>query len=495
MRRPAPLLLSLALAAAPAVAQFESPLLSKIQPNLVNPGGKSLAMGGAFVSLADDATAAFANPAGLPQLASWQLGASGKGFGFRPDLSTANYLQTAPGTYALESYDSYQPTGEARELEYAALVVPVLQNLTIGVYQAVNLRFRLDADELSGGSYRAFSVNRGGVSAGTLDEVGGIDLRNRVWGASVGWKIGVLSVGGGVTLHDLEYELTGGSLDARHLFVTNDPNGSRPDALFPRVETEVTATVDSGTRVGFVAGFRLELYEAARLSVGGAYRRSPSFDVGYSVKAVRTYDARKIADFSCGVDDPNIPNSGASACGAVKLPDDWAVGVSGMPVANLLLSAELQRVAYSDFNETFVPLYVYCRVPSPLGCAAENRAVADGASSDGWLPRVGAEYSFVLGGTADVALRAGYYREPAHGTTLALYPDADRDRRADSSTPVEVTDPPLSDAYRVSFDGGRADDHFSFGVGATLWRKLSIDLAFDVGRASKQLVLSAFLRL
>ena len=33
--------------------------------NLINPGARSLALGGAFISLADDATAAQANPAGL----------------------------------------------------------------------------------------------------------------------------------------------------------------------------------------------------------------------------------------------------------------------------------------------------------------------------------------------------------------------------------------------------------------------------------------------
>ncbi len=53
------------------LGQLDSPILSKVQVNLVNPGGKSLALGGAFVSLADDATAAIANPAGLAQQRSW----------------------------------------------------------------------------------------------------------------------------------------------------------------------------------------------------------------------------------------------------------------------------------------------------------------------------------------------------------------------------------------------------------------------------------------
>ena len=40
-----------------------------------NPGARSLGLGGAFAALADDATAAFANPAGLVQLASLEISA------------------------------------------------------------------------------------------------------------------------------------------------------------------------------------------------------------------------------------------------------------------------------------------------------------------------------------------------------------------------------------------------------------------------------------
>jgi long-chain fatty acid transport protein len=40
-----------------------------------NPGARSLGLGGAFAALADDATAAFANPAGLVQLVSLEVSA------------------------------------------------------------------------------------------------------------------------------------------------------------------------------------------------------------------------------------------------------------------------------------------------------------------------------------------------------------------------------------------------------------------------------------
>src|SRR6266487_4234493 len=66
MRKSVHLLALCALIALPAVAQntdIES--LSGLQFNFGNPGARSLGMGGAFLGLADDASAAEANPAGL----------------------------------------------------------------------------------------------------------------------------------------------------------------------------------------------------------------------------------------------------------------------------------------------------------------------------------------------------------------------------------------------------------------------------------------------
>lgn len=59
--------------AAPAHATTDEDIFRNFQFNFINPGGRSLGMGGAFISLADDATAAQANPAGLTTLLSSQI--------------------------------------------------------------------------------------------------------------------------------------------------------------------------------------------------------------------------------------------------------------------------------------------------------------------------------------------------------------------------------------------------------------------------------------
>ena len=85
-----------------------------IEPPIVSPGARSLGLGGAFVAVADDATAAWANPSGLMQLARPEISVEGRSWsedregvasnqsslGFlsfvlpRPDWSIAVYAQT-----------------------------------------------------------------------------------------------------------------------------------------------------------------------------------------------------------------------------------------------------------------------------------------------------------------------------------------------------------------------------------------------------------------
>lgn len=484
------------LLAGTAAAQVESPLLSKVYPNIVNPGGKSLAMGGAFVALADDATAAYANPAGLADFTRWELGGSGKSFSFEPNLSTANYLEDPAGTFTPAGVDTYSPKGSASELEYVALVIPVVERLTIAGYRAVNLRYRLDATDLAGGNYRLFSINRGGVSATTLDEQGGLDIRNEVYGASLGFRVGMVSLGGGVTFNRLKFDLTGGANGGPHTFIVNADNGGRTD-LPPserRVDAAVSSNVESGTKMGWVVGARFDVSDAPRIQIGASYRHSPAFAVGYSVSAQGPGLPAPVS-FACGSADA----LSASACGTFHVPDDWSVGAAILPAPHLTVAVELQRIRYSQLNDGFVPVFAYygCPPGAPAGCpdTAKVRTITHGSSDDGTVPRIGAEYTAEFRSGQQLSLRAGWYREPAHGTKVALYPDANADRKPDGGAPVTIVNPPFSAAFATSYDGGHAENHWAFGAGATLGKIFSIDLALDLAKTTRQVVLSAFLRM
>src|SRR5215471_18488352 len=57
----------------PVITNAQTSLQIPLQFDFLNPGAKSLALAGAFSGLADDATATFANPAGLLQLGSSEV--------------------------------------------------------------------------------------------------------------------------------------------------------------------------------------------------------------------------------------------------------------------------------------------------------------------------------------------------------------------------------------------------------------------------------------
>jgi long-chain fatty acid transport protein len=77
---PCRLALAACVVLSPAVVAAQSSLQVPIQFDFINPGAKSLAVGGAFVGIADDATAVFANPAGLRELnrSEWSLELRGR---------------------------------------------------------------------------------------------------------------------------------------------------------------------------------------------------------------------------------------------------------------------------------------------------------------------------------------------------------------------------------------------------------------------------------
>ena len=60
-----------------------------LQFNFSNPGARSLGMGGAFLGLADDASAAEANPAGLTILAKREISIEVRYYGEQQVLPTA----------------------------------------------------------------------------------------------------------------------------------------------------------------------------------------------------------------------------------------------------------------------------------------------------------------------------------------------------------------------------------------------------------------------
>ncbi len=98
--RLAALLIGALLAASPAGGQE----VTTFEFSFSNPGARSLGFGGAFFALADDATGAFANPAGLVQLT-------------RPEVSIEGRAWSYSTPYADRGRFDGQPTGLGIDVE------------------------------------------------------------------------------------------------------------------------------------------------------------------------------------------------------------------------------------------------------------------------------------------------------------------------------------------------------------------------------------------
>ena len=476
LQRAAPLALLSALASSPSSAQTDSALLSKVSFNLTNPGGKSIAMGGAFTAIADDATAALVNPAGLGLISSMEFAVSGKRADETLGLVMARSTATGPlaAPYPNVETTNVERDARATSVDFAGVVVPVSRRLVAALTYAENLRFEGDA-EASGYQFFELRDNRSGGTTRRdflyqYREFGSVSLRNKLLGLSLAYRVSErVRVGGGVTLNRPSFEL-GGDASGPHRITSRTYLSPTADEI-----KTVTMRVDgvSGTKLGYLVGIHVDLLPDGALTLGADYRSSPRND----------------GTLVIGGDVPAALSGQTSRPFSFRVPRDAAAGLAAHPMPGLTIAAEVQWIAYGDIFDRPLPVESYLGIVGPFpGFPLVTGVLADvSPARDVFIPRIGLEYVASAKG-ARLAFRVGYHREPAHGVTASL---AAKDG---SGQPYPITDPPYSESVAAIFDGGRADDRFTGGLGVTVARSISIDFGFDVGRASRQLAASLFSR-
>ena len=218
------------LFAAGAPAQEEA---TAFELRFSNPGARSLGFGGAFVALADDATAAFANPAGLTQLLEPELTLEIRGQSVTsPPDSPAIDLSLGLSTQA-----------------FIAFVYP-WKNISLAVYRNGFANFESNAQIIGslpdGGSFDVQTANE-------------LEIVNT--GISVSYRLNEnLSLGAGV------YEWQG----IFESVTAETRTGPDPRTAILRFRQ---TTTNEDTDIGFNAGFLWRL--AKRWRLGGVLRQGP----------------------------------------------------------------------------------------------------------------------------------------------------------------------------------------------------------------------------
>ena len=302
----------------PANSEAQTSLQIPLQFDFINPGAKSLSLAGAFAGLADDATASFANPAGLMQLVAPELSIE-----LRGTRTTSPFLQRG------------RLSGQVTNEKTDTIPVPVFgesigTNVGIGYFSVVyphpSFRWavagyrhelaRVDQTFFSEGVFQQdpteFTSRRDGPQEGDRN----VSITG--YGASGAYRLSrSLSVGGGLAA----YRFSMNSVFTR--FPTDGFLGAPITSIVAGRSSQVGDDVSVAPTVGMT-------FERGPARLGVVYRRGASFDV-------------TIAD---GPDDLRTSD--------FRVPHTLAFGASVRAHPQLILSGEVTRITYSRLVNDFV---------------------------------------------------------------------------------------------------------------------------------------------
>ncbi len=431
----------MALAAAGAAAQVSDLVPPTIEFNFSNPGARSMGFGGAFAALADDASAAFANPAGLVQLAEPEISIEGRSWSYSTPYVTGGRIFGEPYGIGLDTSDGLRMGRSSHDLSglsFLSVVYPKGRwSLAFYRHQLADFDFRGQLDGLYSGPWPGVTEIRREFDQ---RQIAGLEIRSH--GIAGAYRVNEsLSIGLALAYFDgtmsavtEHYGLVCSGSDCPPNLISSffNPRPMVPERLFASFHLAMDDT-DLGITGGFLWSF------SGRWKLGGFYRQAPDFDIGIQIRAGATY-LEAPAGTLLASDTP-----------VAGFPDVFGLGLSYRTSGDrLTLSFEWDRVGYADLS---------------IGSDSESLLLPDGDEL-----RLGAEVVF-LRRTPIVALRLGVWRDPPH-----RYRYQGTNYRS-----------------RALLPGGDQELHYAAGLGIA-FQRVKIDLGVDLSDPLDTLSLSTVYR-
>jgi long-chain fatty acid transport protein len=415
--------------APPAAAQ--SSLQVPIQFDFLSPGARSLALGSAFVGLADDATAAWVNPAGLLELTKPEVSVEGRHRRLDQPFLVGGRLSGQPtgtlqDTLAGPDFANIRDSGTGAT--FSSFVYPK-GRFRIAAYRHEPIRVRQDFSSRGVFQSRGFDVRDTAFSGQrTLDIT--------TYGVSVAQAWRKLWLGGGLSINQFSL---GFEFDR---YLHESPYGA-PD---PRLSVFHFSQAGDGASVGVVVGVLIPVSTTTK--VGASYRRMSSFEFSSLPGGLLGSQQRTTANFN--------------------VPDVLAAGLSTHVGDALLITAEYKRVFHSQLRADYVTVLVN---------QGESRDRADRFTiADANEVHAGAEYLLPL--RTDPRLRAGLWFDPDHSVHFAPTPANDL----------------LDERIAVSLSSGRDLWHSTFGASVTVHPRVELSVGVDHSARSLLVSTSAIVR-
>lgn len=403
-----------------AFGQTNQEVNAGLQLNLANPGARSLALGGAFLGLADDATAAFSNPAGLTNLSKPELSAEGRHWNYRTSYLNGGGPPPAPFNYSRSNDD-------ANGLSFASFVFPG-KNWAVALYRHEQAHFVANINT-QGTKLGLFGTPPVQFYARPID--GRSDVRITNFGGSIAVRLGeALSLGASVVASQYNQKIKDTRYDA-----TFDSNGN---IVGRGAVNNYDSATGEQTKVTVNVGV---LWKPTRVvSLGAVYRRGPKFDLSYKIT---------LADRTTTFPDTTpCQVSSSQQCAIFHVPDVYGAGVSVRPTDFLTVSVDYDRVRYSQLTDKFTDISV------PANSVNYN-------AKDSNEVHFGVQYTIPVGSSV-IALRAGLWHDPAHGVRYT----------GETTTADQVV-------QSSAFTGGKSEMHYAGGLGLVIGEHVQIDGAYD----------------
>jgi long-subunit fatty acid transport protein len=449
--------LVLAVAAAPAQAVTNDENNATIPFSFSNPGARSLGMGGAFLGLADDATAAYTNPAGLVGLGlEQQFSIEVRDTSFDVPYITSGAISYPPLDFAAAEFGT--ASSSVTNVSFLSFVWPS-ERWSLAVYRHALLDFETS---LTSPGVDVEVLNRN-FTAGLFPRSGEADLEIVNYGVSFGWRANdAISIGAGLSWYDFSMETDvvryrlGGTI------------GTAADVQ--NVQVQQGDDHDLGYNLGLL------FHGSDDFQVGLAYRSAPDFE----------YDHINVAGAAAAEPGTVFVNSTAG----FEAPDMFGIGFAWRASDSLTITADINKINYSNLTDPTESAFYSDEDLAAFPVLAEvlNRLRID----DVIEPHLGLEWVF-LDMERPLSLRVGAWYEDEH--TIQFEGDLAEFEQLVEGVPAEFRNDFLLDpiANAILFSTGEDQVHYSLGLGWA-FRSFQIDFAADFADQRDTLSLSGVWR-
>ena len=426
-RHPARAGLCLAVLVLAGTAVYAQP--TALEFSFSNPGARSLGLGGAFVALADDATAAYANPAGLVQLTRMEVSGELRLWNYSTPFAVGGRISGDPTGIGVDTSAGIRTevsSDRSAGFSFLSFVYPA-RRWSVAVY-----RHQL-ADFAAFSETEGFFRDEGGITIRSEDVQRSLDLEVLNYGVSASFRVvDRFNLGVGLSYYRGDFTNVTGIYFATGPFA--------PIAYTPDREFLTQFVLIDDADVALNAGFLWDITD--QWNLGGFFREGPTFDLHIDTRSGPLYQ-------------PPVPEGTVLELEetTVGFPNVYGLGIAFRSRGGAwTTSFEWDHVEYSRIFDSI-----------DFEDLEDDTTRIDDPDEF----RLGLEYVF-FETTPIVAARGGVWRDPDH-------------------RPRTMDDEPLIQALFVE---GSDEIHLTVGVGLA-FRNFQLDLAGDFSEPVDTVALSA----